>query len=46
MTETRYVNAVCQEMVESLVNYLLQQIDIYDQLVHVLKPFINLKPIV
>lgn len=44
MTESRNVNAVCQEIVESLANFLLQRININnDQLVHVLKPFINLK---
>jgi len=43
VTESRNVNAVCQEIVESLSNCLLQRININDQLVHVLKPFINLK---
>jgi len=44
VTESRNVNAVCQEIVESLANFLLQRININnDQLVHVLKPFINLK---
>jgi len=42
-TESRNVNAVCQEIVESLTIFLLQRININDQLVHVLKPFINLK---
>ncbi|VVC36922.1 Hypothetical protein CINCED_3A001486 [Cinara cedri] len=41
--ENRNVNAVCQEIVESLANFLLQRIDINDKLVHVLKPFINFK---
>jgi len=43
VTESRNVNAVCQEIVESFANFLLQRININDQLVHVLKPFINLK---
>jgi hypothetical protein len=33
VTETRNVIAVCQDIVESLANFLLQRIDINDQLV-------------
>uniref|UniRef100_A0A2S2R0M5 Uncharacterized protein n=1 Tax=Sipha flava TaxID=143950 RepID=A0A2S2R0M5_9HEMI len=45
VTESRNVNAVCQEIVECLAKFLLQRIDINDQLVHILKPFTNLKPL-
>ena len=50
MTTTRSLSAsnvlkktsVCNELVESLANFLLDRIDINDELVQVLKPFISL----
>jgi len=42
VTDSRNVTSVCNELVESLANFLLDRIDINDELVQVLKPFISL----
>lgn len=42
VTESRNVTSVFNELVESLANFLLERIDINNDLVQVLKPFISL----